>query len=127
MKWVVDDAMNLKFADGSFDLVIDKGTLDTHSVLQNATIMVATYLKEVMRVLDDRGVYVCISYDTALLTAGNHFPHLGWDMQIIERKSSDPRPIEDDFPHYIFLCNKTGPEQSQKALAMWPDFQKALA
>ena len=56
------DVKSLQFADGSFDCVIDKGTLD--SVLcgdgsgPNAQLM----LSEIHRVLTPNGVYICISY-----------------------------------------------------------------
>merc|ERR1712187_246778 len=83
MTWVVGDATSMDFDDGSFDLVFDKGTLDALYCSDNSTMMIATYLKEVMRVLGDHGVYLCISFGKPTTrTSYMESPHLDWDLWI---------------------------------------------
>merc|ERR1719456_521629 len=85
MSWVVGDATAMAIEDSAFDLVLDKSVLDTFACGDNSTLVVATFLKEVMRVLSDYGTYLCISYG-APDTRTNYMasPHLEWDMRTIE-------------------------------------------
>ena len=52
------------YAEGSFDCVIDKGTLDSilcgYDSGPNAELMV----NEIYNVLSDKGVFICVSYGT---------------------------------------------------------------
>merc|ERR1711924_262985 len=48
--------------DHRFDLVIDKSVLDTFACSDNAPQTIATYFKEVIRVLRPGGIYFCVSY-----------------------------------------------------------------
>lgn len=62
MKWEVMDVTDLKYPDESFDLAIDKSTIDALLCGDNAFINVAKMLKEAQRVLKPGGVYLAISY-----------------------------------------------------------------
>lgn len=64
------DARAMEFEDGSFDIALDKGTLD--SVLVNfifhlqcgesSATNTQKMISEVHRVLGPKGIYICISY-----------------------------------------------------------------
>uniref|UniRef100_A0A1D1YMH8 Endothelin-converting enzyme 2 n=1 Tax=Anthurium amnicola TaxID=1678845 RepID=A0A1D1YMH8_9ARAE len=63
MKYITMDVRDMSvFESGSFDAVIDKGTLDSlmcgHNAQENATKM----LEEVDRILKDKGLYILITY-----------------------------------------------------------------
>ena len=57
------DVMNMKdFQSNEFNVVIDKGTLDTILCGDNSEANVEKMLQEINRVLKSNGVYICISY-----------------------------------------------------------------
>ena len=62
LKWDVMDAMDLKYENEMFDLILDKSTLDAISCGDGAQMDVALMLKECQRVLKTNGFYVAISF-----------------------------------------------------------------
>lgn len=64
MKWSVMDVRDLKFQSNSFDLAIDKSTIDALLCGSQAYLNVAKMTKEVQRVLKVDGFYMAISYGT---------------------------------------------------------------
>jgi len=61
MTWLEMDATTMTFADGSFDLVLDKSLLDPLLCAKDAQEVVAAYMGEVIRVLRSGGAFVCVS------------------------------------------------------------------
>lgn len=63
LKYIEMDVTDMKaFEDGSFDAVIDKGTLDSLLCGQNSKTNAAKMLNEVERVMKKGGVYILITY-----------------------------------------------------------------
>ena len=63
MKYIHMDVKDMKeFKDGSFESVIDKGTLDTLLCGDCSVPYSEAMLQEINRVLCPNGVYICISY-----------------------------------------------------------------
>jgi ubiquinone/menaquinone biosynthesis C-methylase UbiE len=63
MKWMVADALNMpEFKDESYDVIIEKSTLDAILCGDKSFLNAAKMLKEVQRVLKTGGLYVVISY-----------------------------------------------------------------
>ena len=62
MKWDVMDCRDLKYNDESFDLIIDKSTIDALLCGDKAYLNVAIMMNECQRVLKTGGYYVAISY-----------------------------------------------------------------
>lgn len=62
MKWSVMDVRDLKYEDNTFDLLLDKSTIDALLCGSFAYMNVATMLKECQRVLKVGGYYVAVSY-----------------------------------------------------------------
>merc|ERR1712216_892738 len=99
MQWQMMDARKLEFSEGTFDVVIDKGTMD--SVL----------CKEGSRVLKPGGTYIVISYGQPDYRL-NYFdkPEYNWD---IKPAQSVAKPtvshVEEADPanvHYIYMMTK---------------------
>jgi len=63
MTWSVMDALHMTYEDDSFDVIIDKGIVDTFECNDNADLIISTYLKEVVRVLRPGGIFLCISFN----------------------------------------------------------------
>merc|ERR1719482_2459266 len=61
MEWVIDDCTCTKLKDGDFDLVIDKGLIDTLACQSNFNVAISSFLKETKRVMKEDGVYLCVS------------------------------------------------------------------
>eukprot|EP00948_MAST-09A_sp_MAST-9A-sp1_P002458 g2458.t1 len=110
------NAMELKFPDQSFNVVLDKGTLDSVLCGEGSTSNVAKMLNEVARVMTDDGVYVCISYGTTK----NRLSYLEtdelkdvWDVsvkQVAKPSVSTATQASEDSGnvHYIYICKKKG-------------------
>ncbi|CAE8587655.1 unnamed protein product [Polarella glacialis] len=63
LQWLVMDATAMDFPDEHFDVVIDKGTLDTILCEDDEDhTMVAAYLREVTRVMASGGVFVAVTF-----------------------------------------------------------------
>ena len=58
----VEDIHHMSYPDESFDVVIDKGTLDAIICGDEATCFPDKVLLEVKRVLKKDGVYICITF-----------------------------------------------------------------
>ncbi|KAH7683107.1 Endothelin-converting enzyme 1 protein [Dioscorea alata] len=61
MRWRVMDMTEMQFADGSFDIVLDKGGLDALMEPGVGSKLGSKYLKEVKRVLKLGGKYLCLT------------------------------------------------------------------
>lgn len=62
MVWEVDDVLDMKYESESFDVIIDKSTLDAVLCGKQSFMNAAIMLKEVQRVLKPGGIYLAISY-----------------------------------------------------------------
>lgn len=131
LKYIKMDVRDMNyFGSGSFDAVIDKGTLDSlmcgHNAQPNATKM----LGEVGRVLKDKGVYILITYGdpTYRLHLLRELSLWTISLHVIDRmertsekkcwKLTDPLPLNEDGSsvtnllgpnpevHYIYVCTK---------------------
>merc|ERR1712224_711219 len=66
MTWQSMDASNLKFPEGSFDAVIEKGLLD--ALFAGTGQAVPSILSEVRRVMRPGGKFIMLSFSAARLT-----------------------------------------------------------
>jgi len=116
MKYVTMDARAMDFKDGTFDCVIDKGTLDSILCGESSVANAKKTLSEIYRVLVPNGVYIMISYgapDHRL-----HYlkkPDLHWKVlpEATVFKPTISTSIaasgqDKDSPnyHYIYICKK---------------------
>ena len=62
MKYLQMDCRQMAFEQGSFDAVIDKGTLDSILCGDSSGPNAEQMLNEIYRVLSSMGVYICITY-----------------------------------------------------------------
>ena len=56
------DVRALAYEDGCFDVVIDKGTLDSILCGEGSQPSALQMFREINRVLTPKGVYICVSY-----------------------------------------------------------------
>jgi len=112
MQWQKMDVRKLEFADGTFDVVIDKGTLDSVLCGEGSTKNCAQMCKEVSRVLKPGGTYIVVSYGQPDYRL-NYFdkPEYNWN---ILPATSVPKPtvsvVEEQDPanvHYIYIMTKS--------------------
>lgn len=62
MTFEVMDVKEMRYKDRSFDMVLDKSTIDTLMCTDNPILNVAKMTEEIYRVLKDDGVYFVLSY-----------------------------------------------------------------
>jgi ubiquinone/menaquinone biosynthesis C-methylase UbiE len=113
MTFVEMDCRDLKFADGSFDVVVDKGTIDSILCGEGSIYNVAATLKQISRVLTPGGVLLYISHGSPNVRL--QFidkAEYGWKVSVrtvpkpmigLDQASNPP---EANF-HYIYICEKT--------------------
>ncbi|XP_058075959.1 uncharacterized protein LOC131224686 isoform X2 [Magnolia sinica] len=82
------------FESGSFDAVIDKGTLDSLMCGHNAQQNAAKMLEEVGRILKDRGIYVLITYGAPCYRLPLLREPCSWTIKlhVIEKLGSETSP-----------------------------------
>lgn len=56
------DACDMTFENSSIDFIFDKACLDSIICSENASQKAMSYVKEINRVLKDKGRYFCVSY-----------------------------------------------------------------
>ena len=119
MTWEVGDALDLRWPDNTFDLVIDKSTIDTILHTDAGFVNVAQLTKEFQRVTKVGGLCMVISYGT-LDTRSCHFSraHLTWDVFKAETIAS--KTLGEN---YMFLARKL--EGSEEAVR--DNFEAACA
>ena len=64
LKWEVMDVLNMRFASNSFDLIIDKSTIDALLCGESSFMNTALMMRECQRVLKPDAAYLCVSYGT---------------------------------------------------------------
>lgn len=105
MNFKVMDCRDLQYPDETFDLIIDKSTIDALLCGNNAFFNVAIMLQECQRVLLTGGYYVAVSYGTPA-NREFHFKreHLNFSIKTFELK----RVTKDGNVslHYIYVCRK---------------------
>mmetsp|Transcript_3657 Transcript_3657/g.7573 ORF Transcript_3657/g.7573 Transcript_3657/m.7573 type:complete len:247 (+) Transcript_3657:191-931(+) len=112
LHWEVMDVKDLAYEDGSFDVVIAKGTLDAVlcAGLQDGKRMI----EEVDRVLSDGGIFVPISFGLPekrmeLFDPGS----LGWQTKVhsVAKPSIENNTVDSKGGfHYVYVCKKGGKE-----------------
>ncbi|GLT34742.1 hypothetical protein SLA2020_092410 [Shorea laevis] len=133
LKYIEMDVKDMSaFEAGSFDAVIDKGTLDSILCGSNGRHNSTQMLEEIERVLKDEGVYIVITYGAPPYRLSLLKPSL-WSIKlhVIEksvagespeqppiRELTDPVPLDGDARsvdtilgknpdvHYIYVCTK---------------------
>lgn len=133
LKYIEMDVRDMSsFQTGSFDAVLDKGTLDSIMCGSNSRVNVTKMLKEIGRVLNDKGVYIMITYGSPPYRLPFLKESCGWTIKlhVIEKlqTSEDSKrvtlnitealPLEEDGGsikdalgkssdvHYIYICAK---------------------
>ena len=107
------DAMDMKdFQDEMFNVVIDKGTLDTIMCSDNFMVNGRQMISEVHRVLKPGGKYICITYGDPEHRK-KHFETKTWEKIITEKIYKPPtsvkeskEPKDDKNIHYVYILTK---------------------
>lgn len=111
MVFEVMDVTNMSYKDETFDLIIDKSTIDTLLCGDHSYTHVATMTKEISRILKTGGIYFIISYG---IPENRMFhlerDHLGFKIDIykIKKSGNDQGDDEEEEPseHYGYVCTK---------------------
>eukprot|EP00340_Litonotus_pictus_P007048 CAMPEP_0170519522 /NCGR_PEP_ID=MMETSP0209-20121228/4907_1 /TAXON_ID=665100 ORGANISM="Litonotus pictus, Strain P1" /NCGR_SAMPLE_ID=MMETSP0209 /ASSEMBLY_ACC=CAM_ASM_000301 /LENGTH=320 /DNA_ID=CAMNT_0010805427 /DNA_START=48 /DNA_END=1007 /DNA_ORIENTATION=- len=114
MTWEVMDVMNLSYSDNSFDLVVDKSTIDAILCGESSFINVSKMIKEVDRVLKVNGIYMIISYgqpENRLFHLERE--HLNFDTTVYTIKKDYQIEDDEEFEkekfektHFVYVCKK---------------------
>lgn len=112
MQWQKMDVRKLEFADATFDVVIDKGTMDSVLCGEGSTKNCNQMCKEMSRVLKPGGTYIVISYGQPDYRL-NYFDKPEYNWNILPAQSV-PKPtvsvVEEADPanvHYIYIMTKS--------------------
>ena len=108
MQWIVMDITDMKpFEKDSFDLVIDKSTMDALCCADDSLLKIALMLKETIRVLRTNGHYFCISYGKPESRV-HHFEQafLSWELRefLLYDSTIESEEEKQEKSHYIYVC-----------------------
>ncbi|CAJ1333342.1 unnamed protein product [Effrenium voratum] len=102
MAWQEMDALEMTFEENSFDLILDKSTMDTFACSEELAQNIITYLMEVSRVLRTGGTFLVISYgppETRLDFL--KLSHLKLEVDVITLPAKEGKK-----EHYMYRCTK---------------------
>jgi len=109
MEYHIMDVRDLKFEDNSFDIAIDKSTIDALLCGNGATVNTAIMMKEVQRVLKPGGIYFCISYGKPE-SRTHHMEHEFLNFSIREFAlypvNCSNKIEKEEKTHYVYICKK---------------------
>eukprot|EP00744_Colponema_vietnamica_P006587 GILI01009551.1.p1 GENE.GILI01009551.1~~GILI01009551.1.p1 ORF type:complete len:225 (+),score=68.14 GILI01009551.1:68-742(+) len=109
MEWLKMDAMRMEFPDSSFDVIIDKGTVDSLLCGSNSFHNVYQMNKNVARVLKKGGRYIVITYgmpDTRIDHYRRRRLHFDVEHKTVDKPvfSSDASPTSN---YHVYVMTKT--------------------
>merc|ERR1712232_1238967 len=102
MKWFVDDCTALSFEDETFDLAIDKCTMESFGYANDSVTLATAYIKEMFRVLRRDGTFVHISHgrpETNMQLLQNHGKH-GINLAVSHI------PLDDGVT-FVYVCRRS--------------------
>lgn len=110
MRWDVDDVLNMQHEDETFDVVVDKSTLDAILCGKQSFMNAAIMLSEVQRVLKTGGIYLIISYgNPTSRTVHLQRAQLSFDVECLLLRSSRTLQGENnsrESEHFCYVCVK---------------------
>lgn len=120
LTWQYMNCMQLDFPDENFDVVMDKGTIDSILCGEGSTANSAKMMNEISRALKPMGVYFCISYGVP----ENRLSYLEneeykWKVTVhtvpkpTVSAAAAPEAKEGSNMHYIYVCQK-GVDQGRR-------------
>jgi ubiquinone/menaquinone biosynthesis C-methylase UbiE len=83
------DVRSLQYDDGTFDAVIDKGTLDSILCGDGSGPNAEMMMEQIYRVLSPKGVYICITYGLPDQRTA-HFTRPEFNWQLSTHKVAKP-------------------------------------
>ncbi|KAI9145001.1 S-adenosyl-L-methionine-dependent methyltransferase [Paraphysoderma sedebokerense] len=111
MKWEVMDIRDIKYGNETFDIAIDKGTMDammcekgsiwspSEALKQN----VALEVDEVLRILKPNGKFIYVTFGQPHFRR-QHLERAGlWDVEV--------KKIGDSFHYYVYVMKKKGNDE----------------
>ena len=109
MEWLRMDVLKLEFPDSTFDVVIDKGTIDSLLCGSNSFHNVYQMNKQVSRVMKKGGKYVAVTYgqpDTRIDHYRRKRLHFEVEHKTVDKPvfSSDASPTSN---YHVYLITKT--------------------
>jgi len=118
MSYECQDVRQLGAGDGTFDVVLDKGTLDSLMCGEGSTHNTQKALLEITRVLNSNGVFICVShgqpsYRLTYLQKADY----GWSVktQTVQKPmmgtTASSTSEEKDNLHYVYICSKASREE----------------
>jgi ubiquinone/menaquinone biosynthesis C-methylase UbiE len=100
------DIRDLKYEDNSFDIAIDKSTIDSLLCGDRSFLNVAIMINEIQRVLKAGGIYMIISYGQPENRVFHlEREHLSFDISIytIKKENNEGEPGEKEKVYFINL------------------------
>ncbi|KAM0747785.1 S-adenosyl-L-methionine-dependent methyltransferase [Meredithblackwellia eburnea MCA 4105] len=105
MDWLVGDVRSIPFSDGSFDVAIDKGTMDAlmtgvkdvWNPSQEVVEACKEEVDEVTRVLAPGGVFIYLTFGQPHFRK-QHLLRPGWDLEVVE--------IGESFFYYLYIMRR---------------------
>lgn len=111
LKYIQMDALNTTFEDESFNVLIDKATIDALIVDEKPETLTQanTYFKEICRLLKNGGRYICITLlqEHILKLILNFFPANSFMVRVIRCIEVENKQSQNSsLPIFVVVCTK---------------------
>eukprot|EP00003_Mantamonas_plastica_P031682 TRINITY_DN8335_c0_g1_i4.p1 TRINITY_DN8335_c0_g1~~TRINITY_DN8335_c0_g1_i4.p1 ORF type:complete len:116 (-),score=24.68 TRINITY_DN8335_c0_g1_i4:120-437(-) len=104
------DAFDLpELGNNSFDVVIEKATVDSVLTGDNSTKKVDTLMSEISRVLSSEGVFISVSFgEPDARMEYYQKDDYGWEVHAKLVEMDGVEKDEDKLEYYVYVCQKSG-------------------
>lgn len=107
LKWTVGDVREMEYSTGTFDTIIDKGTLDCLFFLDETNEMILQMLSEVYRVLKPEGRYCVVTCGCPMQRNELFHTKKEWKWNVLDWEEYEPPEGEWTHPFaYIYYIQK---------------------
>ena len=114
LSYLKSNVTNMNFENESFDVVVEKGLLDSLLCKENGIADAEQMIKEIYRVLGKRGRYLSISHSSERSV---HFKCQTWDIQVIplslknavefdKKENNKLNNKQEKAEHYLYVMTK---------------------
>ena len=123
LEWVVMDGRKMDLPNNSFDLILDKSTMDALLCGKNSFLNVARMLRQCQRIMKEGSVYIAVSYGEPKHRLLHFYrSHLKFEVNHVRLERVNQQGGKS--VHWVYVCRKMkGADEMEK---LWREEVKQI-